>query len=240
MKNKMLNSINEVFKSTMNNMYKRHKVIKQCIVTSLCCAMVVALVPSNVFASEKGNEKETDMYSQNVTENVNIEGVNYTYEYYYDNNGQRNILITDTANSVSNTLTFNEQNSTFYLDNEKLGEVKTVLEKDSELENSAPQTRLNWKLQGTYHNKITWSRGTTVAVVAGAIAVYLATLGAAGVIAAMGSGSLSVLASNAIGGTLHRTLYRATTGSRVHHKYNWSFVASTGQRFGTYTYQYTL
>lgn len=234
--NKILNLINEIFKSTITTISNKHKVIKQCIATSLCLAMIVTVIPSKVFAGEN----ESNLYSQNATENINIEGINYTYKYYYDSKGQRSILITDTTNSVSNILTYNEKNSTFYLDNEKLGEVKTVSEKDPQLDNSNILSKLNWKLQGTYHNKISWSKGTTVAVVAGAIAVYLATLGAAGVLAAMGSGAVSVLASNAIGGTLHRTLYHATTGSKQNYKYNWSFVSSTNQRFGTYTYQYTV
>lgn len=238
--NKMLKLVNKGFELTMSTLHGRHKVIKQGIITSLCLTMIVALVPSKAFADEKGIESETDMYAQHVTENVNIEGVNYKYEYYYDSKGERNILVTNTATSESNILTYNEKTSTIYLDNEKLGEVKTVFENDPELKDISRSPRLAWTLQGTFHNTISWGKGTTVAMVAGAIAVYLATLGTAGVVAAMGSGSLSVLASNTIGGTLHRTLYRSTSGSLVHHKYNWSFVANTGQRFGTYTYQYTL
>lgn len=238
--NKMLNLINEMLKSTMTRLYKKHRVIKQCIVTSLCLTMVVTLVPTKVFASEKDINNEIDMYAQNVTENVNIEGVNYTYEYYYDSEGERSVLITDTTNSVSNVLTYNEESSTFYLDDEKIGEVETVFEKDSKLDESSPLSRLSWQLQGTYHNKISWIRGTRTAIVAGAVATYLGTLGAAGVIAAMGAAALGTLAAQTIGGTLHRTLYRAKTGTRQHYKYNWSFVASTGQRFGTYTYQYTV
>ena len=237
---KILNLMNKVFKSTTTTLYKRSKVIKQCIVTSLCLSMVIAIIPTNIFASEKGIKNEGDMYSQNVTESVNIEGVNYTYKYYYDSEGQRSILVSDTTNSVSNVVTYNEETSTIYLDNEKLAEVETVYENDPHLEDSTPQSKLNWVHQGTYHNKISWSKGTTVAAVAAAISIHLATLGAAGVIAAMGTGALGVLAASAIGGTLHRTLYRATTGSRVFHKYNWSFVANTGERYGTYTYQYAV
>lgn len=85
--------------------------------------------------------------------------------------------------------------------------------------------------------KISWKLGTTVSVVAGALAVYLPSLGAAGVIAAMGSGSLSILASAATGGTLNVKYEWYQVGiTTPQYRYYWSFKASTGDTYGPYLY----
>lgn len=78
----------------------------------------------------------------------------------------------------------------------------------------------------------------SVAAVAASISVGLGFIGGAAVIAAMGTGVLSVLAAGAIGGTLYvETYYMTILFQPTHYLYIWSFTANTGDSYGPYYYQ---
>lgn len=176
---------------------------------------------------------ENDIFSQGLVENIDIEGVTYTYKYYYDENGNRNISINDIARSKSQTLTFDEKKSNIYLDGKKISDVKTSYE-DVNSSNRAVDTR--WKLiNRPVHKYISWAKGTSTAIVIGVIA---GALGIAGyyVSSALGS-ALSILSGQCSGGTLHYSkYYRNLALGQSQYRTDWSFVASTGDRYGTYTY----
>ena len=92
-----------------------------------------------------------------------------------------------------------------------------------------------WEILSKDSHRLTWAQETTVAIVAGALAVYLATLGPAGVIAAMGTGALGVLAASSSGGTLYIELHMYTAPFVApQYRYVWSFTASTGDKYGPY------
>lgn len=69
-------------------------------------------------------------------------------------------------------------------------------------ENITDLQRAGWQTVSKSEHKVTWKRGVTTAVVAGALAVVLA-LNPATIILAIGSGTLSILASSSIGGTVY-------------------------------------
>ena len=98
-----------------------------------------------------------------------------------------------------------------------------------------------WEILSTSSHYISWTQGTTVAVavVAGAIAVYLGSLGTAGVIAAMETAALSAIASSSVGGTLYVELHMYSVPFVTpQYRFVWTFTASTGDPYGPYYYHY--
>lgn len=173
------------------------------------------------------------MYEEEQVEVVNISDVNYSYSYFYEN-GNRTILITNDANDTVDKVWFDEETSTIYLN----GEVFAIPIGDSH-QNDISLAATGWQTISSSSHYISWAKGTTVAVVAAALAVYLGTLGTAGVIAAMGTAALGTLAANAIGGTLYVKLQEYYVPlSTPQYRYEWSFTASTGTSYGPYYYHY--
>lgn len=167
-----------------------------------------------VFATSYQNTK-CDLYAQKASETVTIEGIDYTYHYFYEGEN-RVITITNNRDNSTDKIVYNTKSNITYINNDA-------------------QPIASWQTLSKESNYVSWAKGTTVAVVAGAIAVALSGLGAAGVIAAMGTTALGVLAAAAIGGTVNLELqwYYAPPAA-TQYRYLWSFKASTGDRYGTY------
>ncbi len=199
----------------------------------------VSAMESNTVSEQNMNtdsiNTENDVYDQGVSENINVEGTDYTYKYYYNENGDKSVSITNMTTSKVETLTFDEKTSNVYLDGNKIGEVKTSYD-DGETLKSNRAVDTSWKLiTGPVHKYITWGQATGSAVLIGAISAGLG-IGGYAVTAAMG-GALATLAASTSGGTLHYSkYYRNLAFGQAQTKTNWSFVASTGDRYGTYTY----
>lgn len=176
---------------------------------------------------------ETDIFNQGLVESIDIEGVTYTYEYYYDINGLKSISITNMARSQTQILTFDEKTSNIYLDGQKISEVNPSYDN---VNSSTRAVDTSWKLTaGPVHRYISWAKGTTTAIVLGLISGALGLAGSY-VSSALG-GALSILAGQCSGGTLHYSkYYRNLALGQVQYRTDWSFVASTGDRYGTYTY----
>lgn len=173
------------------------------------------------------------LYEQETRKIINIDGVNYTYNYCYEN-GNRTIIITNDENDTINKLYYDESTSVIYLDDNLFA----IPVNDIQQRNMSLST-YGWQTISSSSHRITWAQGTTVAIVAGAIAVYLGTLGAAGVIAAMGSAALGVLAASSVGGTLYVSLQEYYVPLTMpQYRYKWSFTASTGDSYGPYYYHY--
>lgn len=234
----MLNLIHGMLKKGTMAFYKERKGIKKCIATYLCAAIIVTSIPfTNVFANEKNVNSEKDIYAQGFTENVDIEGVTYTYKYYYDENGEKAISVTDNTTSKTEIITYDDKTSNIYVNDEKVGEVKTTDDDGQILD--TPQSRTTWNLIGTYHKYITWAQGLSAGTLAGIMVSTIAfvmgpNLTVSIFIASCGIQVFSNIASAASGGTLHWTAWYYTSLLYFHYKYDWSFVAATGDRYGTY------
>lgn len=90
---------------------------------------------------------------------------------------------------------------------------------------------------GTYHKTIKWASNGEGYLVLSVIAQAM-SLSNALVKASVGIGVFNSIASYCNGGTLHySTWYYASLASTTH-RYDWSFKASSGKRWGTYHIQF--
>ena len=208
------------------------KKIKKLVSLVTSWMLLISMGGVNVFASEI-SENEPDIYAQELVENIDIEGESYTFEYYYNENSDKSVLITDETGTEEQILTFNEETSSFYLNGEKVGDVETSDEDGI----STRAVDTSWHLTaGPVHLRLSWLAGTSTAVVLAMISAKLG-IGAVYVKTAIGTAGLGVLAASCIGGTLHYSkYYRNLALGQVQYKTNWSFVASNSDRYGTYTY----
>lgn len=215
--------------------YNWNRGIKRCISLVLCTIIIVTGNFGMITFANTISENETDIYEQELVENISIEGINYIFYYHYNEKGERSISITDMSNSKTEILTYDNIMSNIYLDGEKIGSSNLAEDDWETVSPSAVDT--SWKLIGSpVHERVSWAKGTTTAIVAGSIAIFLGISGTH-VISAMGMGALSVLAAQAVGGTVHFSrYYRFLAFGEVQYRTDWSFAASTGDRYGTYYY----
>lgn len=190
---------------------------------------VLANSTSQSLVSIEDEYKIPNLYEIGHSEEVVIEGITYVYDYRYEDN-QRIMYITNQDDKTVEKIHYNANDSTIYYNDEILG----VIKETSNTENSIVPASI-WTTISNDSYYISWAQGTSVAVVAGALAAYLGTLGPAGVIAAMGTGALGALAGSASGGTLNVESQRYTpVFGAPQHRFLWSFRASTGEEYGTY------
>ncbi len=169
-----------------------------------------------------------DLYANEESETLDIEGINYTYNYYYEN-GCRAIDIVNNESGQIDKLVYDELDGTIFLNEDQFVTV------DNDCSAQALGYTNGWEPLGKKSSHyISWGEATTAAVVAGMIAIYLGSLGTAGVIAAMGVGALGVLAASASGGTLTVECQWYHTLFFTQYRYIWSFKASTGDTYGPY------
>lgn len=55
---------------------------------------------TNILNVNSYKDDKKDLYAEKETETINIDGVNYTYQYYYKN-GNRAITITNDLNDIT-------------------------------------------------------------------------------------------------------------------------------------------
>lgn len=185
------------------------------------------------FVDEK-QISEPDIFSQNLIETINIDGIDYIFKYYYNEEGLPTISSTNLKSNKTDVLEFDYDKNTICFNN---SETTMFLETSDSNEISTKSSK--WHLiAGPSHVKVTWALGASVNAVASAIAGALKAP-ASVVVNFIGSG-LSSLASKATGGTVHFSkYYRDLALGQVQYRTDWSFVASNGKRYGTYNYYST-
>ena len=183
-----------------------------------------------------GNElKEDVIYHENRIEIVTIEDETYRFEYTLDDVNNRMITIMCVDTSKTDVLKLDRESGILFLNDVEWGKVESIWCEDSLPDSFTAGTMGGWTNQGHFYHYVTWAMGTTVAVVAGVIAIAIGSIGGAAVIAAMGAGALGVLAACASGGTEDDYLYfRQYDSYNWQYKYTWRFVANTGDSYGYY------
>lgn len=169
-----------------------------------------------------------NLYTNEESETVMIDGTSYTYQFYYIN-GNRAVDIINNDSGHIDKLVYNSTTSEMYLNDKQFSTINNITSIPS------PAFTNGWESLGTSSHYVSWAQGTTAAIVAGAIAIYLGSLGPAGVIAAIGIGVLGILASSSSGGTITvegQWLYLPLTAPQ--YRFIWSFTAGTGDKYGPY------
>lgn len=203
---------------------------------------VLGLILSAIFVFQLGvpvYAAETIQVSEEPSEAVetaNIDGTNYTFTLDYSSN-RRVITITNDKDDDLDVVTYDVEKSLLYLNGEIVGTVSSSGE--NRLIGYSISADDDWKLLSADTYTISWAAGATAAAVAAAIAVYLGTLGPAGVVAAMGTAALSAIAGASIGGELYLEVYMFhVPPTAPTYRYKWTFTPTTGETYGPYYYTY--
>lgn len=197
-------------------------------------------VPEQTISAQElnttNNEEQRDIYSEELRETVTIDEVEYTYHYMYNDNGDKVISISNDENDHVDVIVAEEDTGNIELNGELCGYNKITMGTifDNIMSARAMARATNWKYLGSGSQYVSWAMGVGTAVVAGVIAVPIGNLGVAGVIAAMGLTTLSILSASAVGGTVYVKTYKFNTNAITQFRYDWSFKASTGDKYGPY------
>lgn len=199
--------------------------MKKTISLLVCLALIFAF-STPAFATSPTSR---DLYAQEAVEKVQIEGIEYTYRYYYSE-GNKVIDITNSANGNLERIVFDPESQSMYLNGDLVG---TPNAKASDI--AIEDRSYDWESLGKSSHYISWAEATSAAAVAGMIGVYLGGLGGAAVIAAMGMGALSVIVGSASGGTITVEMQCLNIPlSPPQYRYIWSFLTNTGELYGPY------
>ncbi|MGL6105145.1 hypothetical protein [Romboutsia sp.] len=185
---------------------------------------------------EIANSDKVDIYAEEILEVVEIEGVEYTYKYSYDSEGNQVTEIRSENSENSEILVFDKESSEFILDGEVIGSIEQTYNANS-MEGKSTGTA-DWPHFSSSSKKVSWKAGTSVSSVATIMAAAFSFLGPSGVIQAMGSALLANLANNSIGGTIYQDIHKFNSTVISNYKNTWKFTASTGQVCGPYVYMF--
>lgn len=163
------------------------------------------------------------------SDTVILDGVTYRYDFYSDA-GNKITRVVNLLTDEVDIVMYDPETETVYI-NGALA-VKRIPEQYAV--SSYGNTADGWQILGKDSYYVSWAVGTSAATVAAAIAAFLANLGPAGVIAAIGVAALGSLASSCSGGTLYRELHMYP--NPIQYRYKWSFRAPTGTTYGPYYY----
>ncbi|GEM_PF-5402054 len=204
--------------------------------------LMVALLFTNsnyLFAAESLDSNNIDMFADNKSEQLSIEGCEYIFTYSYNDDGNKVVEILNLQENTIDEVVYDDSEGDIILNGKCVAEVEENA-KSGNFYSSGSVLNSNgaWIKLGSGSHTVTWKEGVTVAVAAAAIAAVLGGVGAGGVIAAMGMGALSALASACIGGTVNATVYQFNSKTICQVKYVWTFRAYTGEKFGPYTNVY--
>jgi hypothetical protein len=168
-----------------------------------------------------------------TSEIVEIEGTNYKYDYYLEDE-MRKVDITNMRTNTIDRIAYDSSTSTMYLN----GSIFSTKTEPLITLSSLGTTADGWEILSADSHYISWAEGTSVAVVAGMIAAGLGFgIGGAAVIGAIGAAGISALAGASIGGTVYMELHMFTVPLvQPQYRYMWTFTSSTGDKYGPFYY----
>jgi hypothetical protein len=218
---------------------KNVRTVKSRTTVFLSAVLTLSLLPSSAFA-EGLPHNFVDLYGANSCETVVIEGVTYQFIFSYDVAGNRTISITNTVDGAVDVVVCDESSATLFVNGEPVGTF-IYLVGDSRSATVTQALRAGYVYLYPFSTFISWSGGVAVAVLAAMIAAAAPVLGPAGVLAAMGSAALTVLASMAAGATVSGDLYQFQPASPpYHYQLQWKLKVSEGSTYGIFTSYFTV
>ena len=197
----------------------------------------VAVLPAYAEEVEK-SESIYDIYAQEMTEVVDIEGDQFVYRYFYDSKGYRNITIQEVGTNIVDTVVYDDDKGEIYLNDKMFGTVTTrKVGSLTDLNSKEAQAfaSSSWVFLNSYVKQVSWEEGTTVAIIAAAIAVALAFTGAGAIISMVEATLLYSLALHARGGSVSNSIYKLPLATDFTLKEVWSVTSQNGVKIGPYT-----
>lgn len=216
------------------------------MIASVLCLTMLAGTTS--FAQEGAvvTDENINPYVQELTEEVEIDGTTYSYEYDLQD-GKKVTNITNEDTSETDVLVYDEENGVFYLNGSVVAEIEDVEEEDINVGEqsgadvfedggvSMQAKASRYKYIGAVNKKVTWKHGVAVAVAAGIIAAALVCMTGAKVIFSIGYNAVKYFANNCVGGRVKSKVYEMKAGKVTNYKHVWSFTTSKGKKYGNYT-----
>lgn len=211
------------------------KKIRHFLAVLLTLVSVLNLNSLTVFASTNQYEQlqtSVDYYEVNYCEEISLDGKTYQLTYSYDNEGNRNIDILELETRILNVITYNTQNDSLYLNNEKISSNDNEL---SERDFIMPYDD-NWIYFGSSSRTITDLETMTAMVFVAGVAAYVGSYcTAAAVLSAMGSTSVNYIISTFNEANVSTTVYKFNSNLVTQWRYNWSVTPKGGSTYGPYT-----
>lgn len=214
------------------------KLFKTLIALTLCSILSFGLT---VHAADNGLEieiqkSEKEIYGNNLEETININGINYTYNYYYDKDGNRTIRTTNNSTKHVDIIKYDKETSEILLNDEVIVSSNNISDSTTLEKNINKTSRANrWKYIGTKKKNFSWKKNELVSNVAASLAMAIPGVTVKQVIAQMGLTLLSQLAKTSTKGTVTTKTYQLKAGKLTNNKYVATLVAN-GKKRGTYTF----
>ena len=216
------------------------------MIASILCLTMLASITS--FAQEETvvTNENINPYVQEITEEVEIGGTAYSYEYDIQD-GKKVTNITNEDTSETDVLVYDEKTGVFFLNGNIVAEVEEVKSEDMNTEEQSGtdlfednganmQAKASgYKYIGAINKKVTWKHGVAVAAVAAVIAAVLVDMTGAMVMAKMGYNAVKTFAKDCLGGRVRSKIYEMKAGKVTNYKHIWSFTTNKGTKYGNYT-----
>ncbi len=212
------------------------KGFKKIVATVLTASMAMSVT---VPAFAENNITHNDIYAQHFSETVTIEDENYIFQYEYDENGNRQITITNEENNATDILVADEKTATIYLNDEALLTSSTEANQNG-LEITASG---GWQDIGTETFTFTIDHATNINAVAAGVAALLAAftqpfgyyvVGAAAVINAMGVVVLQSFVNKHVDCPVTATFSQYVSFGQIQYRLSWTFLYE-GKTLGPYS-----
>lgn len=206
-------------------------------ITSIALAMVL-LITCSLGATTAFAAESNDNASQNET--IVIDGSVYEFEEAYWN-GMPATYINNLTENTRDIVYYDEANGTIYWNGEPMAYIEKVSTTLAEPETGISLLAADhWTYDRTETYHVSWAQGASVSAVASAIATAASRMGgklkALGVILEIGFSTLSSLADSSVGGTVQVAQYHHIyTDGRIQYRWDWTFIASTGEHYGPFT-----
>lgn len=173
-----------------------------------------------------------DIYAENYSESITLEGIIYTFQYSYDDIGNRMIHVINEETATVDVVKYDNQLKCLLLNEEICSQEMTL---NDSIQMNPLVKNSDWIYFSSGSNRITFAQGVSVAVLAALIATAVGNIGGTAVILAMGYNTLAVVAASSIGGVVNTTVYKFNSSAVTQWRYDWSFTASSGDYYGVYT-----
>ena len=200
--------------------------------------VISCATPLNVNASTMQNETFVDIYEANVRETAEIEGIPYTFEYFYDGENNRVIKVTNDYTGTIDIYRYDMTESAMYLNDIFIAKIESV--PNAPVFSITRATNDNWIYVSSGSNYISNTEANVLARLSAILSAATGVLGIPAIMAAIGFDFANFLIDSANGVTVTWTIYRANTTAVSSYKCVWTLKTGNGKTYGPYSSGYTL